>query len=61
VASNISLPGEKNVSRPGQLSDAMAAPQAAASNKRTEGDYPANTISRRVTLSVIRDELYSTA
>ena len=45
------------VSKPGQLSEMMVAPQAAASNNRTEGEYPAMTMSRRVTLSVKREEL----
>src|SRR5436853_7719816 len=34
----ISSPGVKNVSNPGQRSDAIVAPKPAASNKRTEGE-----------------------
>ncbi len=45
--------GEKFV-QPGQLSEMIAAPQAAASNRRTEGEYPAIAMSRRVTFSVKR-------
>ena len=58
VGRRISRPGTKNRSSPGQLSLAIAAPHAAASNSRTEGEYPAITISRRVMFSVSRDDEY---
>src|SRR4051812_14028828 len=58
VGNRISEPGRKNVSRPGQLSEIIAAPQAAASNKRTEGEYPHETMSRRVTLSTNLEDEY---
>jgi hypothetical protein len=38
VGKSISREGVKKVSKPGQLSEAIAAPQAAASNNRTEGE-----------------------
>ena len=52
----ISVPGAKNESSPGQLSETMVVPQAAASNRRTEGEKPAIAISRRVTFNVNLDE-----
>ena len=38
AGNRISLPGAKKVSSPGQSSEMMAAPHAAASNKRTDGE-----------------------
>ena len=50
----ICAPGERIASSPSQLSDRMGVPQAAASNRRTLGLWPARTMSARVTFRVKR-------
>jgi hypothetical protein len=56
LGSSICSPGVRNWSRPGQSSERIAAPQAEASNRRTEGETPAATISLRVRFKVKRDD-----
>ena len=48
----ISDPGSKKRSSPGQVSLTIGVPHAAASNSRTLGEYPACTMSLRVTFNV---------
>jgi hypothetical protein len=48
----ISRLGRRIVSMPSQMSEMTGVPQAAASNSRTLGLWPARTMSARVTLSV---------
>ena len=48
-ASKISAPGWNSSSSPGQTSLMIGTPQLAASNRRTQGDQPAATMSARVT------------
>ena len=53
-ATMISLPGSKSASSPGHASLITGTPQAAASKRRTLGEWPASIMSLRVTLSVKR-------
>lgn len=48
-----SFSGSRSVS-PGQLSEMIGVPQAAASNSRTEGEWPKVRLAARVTFSVNR-------
>jgi hypothetical protein len=53
----ISMPGAKIDSMPSQRSEITGVPQAAASNSRTLGLWPARIMSARVTFRVKRQEL----
>lgn len=55
-ATKIALLSGKKRSRPAQRSLISGVPHAAASNNRTLGEWPAATMSARVTLSVKRME-----
>ena len=56
-ARRMSRPGSRIVSRPGHTSLMIGVPHAPASNSRTLGEYPASTMSRRVTFNVKRRRL----
>src|SRR5205814_6316636 len=55
-ATRISSPVCRKVSSPVQKSETRVAPQAAASNKRTDGEKPEATIAWRIKLNVSRED-----